>query len=60
MASYRALGARDCNPMWTPNWFDPLGRDRRVRREESTAPVEVIEERTREGVRVVIITRNRT
>ena len=35
MGSYRAVGAGDCNPMWTANWFDPLGRDRPTRAEES-------------------------
>ena len=54
MASYRARGATDSNPLWTPNWFDPLGRDR-VRRDEPPAPEVVVE---RDGKTVTLITKN--
>ena len=60
-ASYRALGASDCDPMWSPNWFDPLGRDRRVGGDEAPAGVvDLLEERRPEGVMVILVTRNRT
>ncbi len=56
MSSYIAKGAKDTNPMWSPNWFDPLGRDRRPRRDEPA--VEVIERRDEHGKPVVtLITR---
>ena len=57
MGSYRAVGAGDCNPMWTANWFDPLGRDRPTRAEESAAAVELLEVRRPEGVMILIRTR---
>jgi len=57
MASYQAKKATDTDPRWSPNWFDPLGRDRRVRRDEAAG--EVIEERkSGEGVVVTLVTKN--
>lgn len=60
MASYRALGAKDSNPLWTPNHFDPLGRRRSPGRGEMVPAVEVVEESTSEGAVVRIVTRNTT
>ncbi len=57
MSSYRALGATDWNPLWrSAGEGDPLGRDRRVRRDEAPAPaVEVIELRNEHGNPVVTL-----
>ena len=54
--SYRAWGGLDCNPLTpTPNHFDPLGRDRQ-KREQNTA-VKLLDVRKPEGPMIVISTR---
>lgn len=57
MATKSKLAA-EAHPFDGPS-FDPLGRNLRKRREESPT-VEVIEEQTVEGRRIVLVTRNRT
>ena len=58
MSSYQASG-RATRIRWTGSGFDPLGRDRRVRRDEADA-VELFEEHRPEGVVIVIRMRNAT